>query len=342
MPSIDEQAAQWVVKRGSGDHSPEAERAFQEWHAADPRHRGAFLRAEAAWTLLDRAQVLSHGELLSHGEASVEHADLLQLPLGDGTRAPAGRKAAASGAPTRRVVIGAAIAASLGGAVATGYALFDHMSLSTARGELRKVPLKDHSLATINTDSQIDVEFSSTLRHIGLIKGEAWFEVAKNPDAPFVVSAGDIRVRAVGTAFSVRRRDNGADVLVTEGTVETWNVRDKAQRVRLIAGNAAFVSNQPTPTAVAYQPDDIARKLAWRDRRIVLDRESLADAVAEFNRYNDLKMVVADPVLGRSPLVGGFAVDQPEAFARAVHMTLNTPVEIGPDRIIIGTGTTSD
>ncbi len=339
MPSIDEQAAQWVVRR-SGGGSPEAEAEFQAWYAQDLRHRGAFLRAEAAWTLLDRAQVLSHGPV------SGAHADLLHLERhsavrAEGIQAKGGRKARASRFPSRRAVIGAAIAASLGGAIATTCALQNRLSLLTARGELRKVPLKDHSLATINTDSQIEVDISPTLRHIGLVKGEAWFEVAKDPNAPFVVSAGDIRVRAVGTAFSVRRHETGADVLVTEGTVETWNVRDKAQRVRLIAGNTAFVSNQPMPTAVAFQPDEIARKLAWRDRQIVLDHESLAEAAAEFNRYNELKIVVADPALARETLVGGFAVDQPEAFARAVHMTLNTPVEIGPDRIVIGTSATS-
>ena len=330
MPSIDEQAAQWVIRR-SGGGLPEVEAEFQAWYARDPRHRGAFLRAEAAWTLLDRAQVLSHGPV------SGAHADLLQLGLDHTARTRGGRgKTTASRFPSRRAVIGAAIAASVGAAIATSYGLHNRLSLLTARGELRKVPLKDHSLATINTDSQIEVDISPKLRHIGLVKGEAWFEVAKDPDAPFVVSAGDIRVRAVGTAFSVRRHETGADVLVTEGTVETWNVRDKAQRVRLIAGNTAFVSNQPIPAAVAFQPDEIARRLAWRDRRIVLDHESLAEAVAEFNRYNEVKIVVADPALARQTLVGGFAVDQPEAFARAVHVTLNAPVEIGPDQIVIG------
>ena len=334
MPSIDEQAAQWVVRRGGGG-SPQVEAEFQAWYAQDPRHRGAFLRAEAAWTLLDRAQVLSHGPV------SGGHTDLLQPGLHGGLRARGGRGRAGSRFPSRRAVIGAGIAASLGGAIATAFALRNRPSLVTAHGELRKVPLQDHSLATINTDSQIEVDISPTFRHIGLVKGEAWFEVAKDPNAPFVVSAGDIRVRAVGTAFSVRRHETGADVLVTEGTVETWNVRDKARRVRLIAGNTAFVSNQPMPTAVAYEPDEIARRLAWRDRQIVLDHESLAEAAAEFNRYNDLKIVVADPVLARETLVGGFAVDQPEAFARAVHVTLNAPVEIGPDRIVIGTSATS-
>ncbi len=329
MPSIDEQAAAWVVRRSNGSVETEAE--FQAWYAADARHRGAFLRAEAAWTLLDRAQVLSHGPA-SADNMSANHADLLRLePV-----RPARRKPAAARSVSRRALMMAGMAASIGAVVATSYALSRRLSLRTAPGELRKVPLKDHSLATINTDSQIEVDMSPTLRHIGLVKGEAWFEVAKDPNAPFVVSAGDIRVRAVGTAFSVRRHEAGAEVLVTEGTVETWNVRDKAGRVRLIAGNTAFVSNRPVPVAVAFAPDEIARRLAWRDRRIVLDHETLADAAAEFNRYNQLKIVVADPALGRQTLVGGFAVDQPDAFARAVHLTLNAPVDIGADRIVIG------
>jgi len=84
MPSIDEQAAQWVIRR-SGGGLPEVEAEFQAWYAQDPRHRGAFLRAEAAWTLLDRAQVLSHGPL------SEAHADLLTLEL-DRAAGARGRK----------------------------------------------------------------------------------------------------------------------------------------------------------------------------------------------------------------------------------------------------------
>jgi len=327
MPSIDDQAADWVARRGAG-LAPGDEQAFQAWYAADRRHQGAFLRAEAAWTLLDRAQILSHGR------GTVEIDDVLSPPL---SQPLAGRKPAKA-RRTRRAVIGGALAASVGAAaLTTAYVLKPRLSLSTARGELRNVPLADHSLAAINTDSRIEVDMSDHLRHVQLVKGEAWFEVAKNPDAPFVVSAGDVRVRAVGTAFSVRRRDAGADVLVTEGVVEAWNVKDKDKRVSLAAGAAAFVPYAPAEAAVALAPHDVDRRLAWRSREIILQRDSLQSAVAEFNRYNDRQIVIADPALEKAQLVGGFAVDQPDIFARAVHATLNVPVTIEDDRITIGT-----
>ena len=336
MLTIDDQAADWVARRSAGC-TPEDDAAFQAWYAADRRHQGAFLRAEAAWALLDRAQVLAHGQASIDG---LDHA--LLAPVETPAAAPLQTLRLTDRRPartrhTRRSVVAGALAASVGAAaIATAFALKGRLSLTTERGELRKVPLADHSLATINTDSQIDVEMSAHLRHVQLVRGEAWFEVAKNPDAPFVVSAGDVRVRAVGTAFSVRRRDAGADVLVTEGVVEAWNVKDKAQRVTLQAGATTFVSNAPSPSTVAFQPQEITRRLAWRDREIILRRDSLGDAVAEFNRYNDRQIVIADPALDKAQLVGGFAVDQPDIFARAVHATLNVPVTLEDKRIIIG------
>jgi transmembrane sensor len=317
MSRIDEAAAQWVA-RLNGDDSVTTRKAFEAWHEADPRHQGAFLRAEAAWMRLDRAQVMAHGRVLD---------DVLLT-----RREKRGRAGV-----TRRSVMAAGMAASVAGAAVAGYALKNRLSVATRVGELRSVPLRDRSVASVNTDSRIEVDMTPQIRHVALVKGEAWFEVAKNPEAPFVVSAGDIRVRAVGTAFSVRRHDSGADVLVTEGTVEAWNINDKDRRVTLTAGHEAFVPVKAETVAVVYRPEEVERKLAWRDREIVLNSETLAEAVAEFNRYNDRQIVISDPALGAQKLVGGFHVDQPETFARAVHSALDVPVSLRDDRIIIGT-----
>lgn len=320
MSRIDDEAAAWVARRHA-DNAAESDAEFHAWHDGDPRHAGAYLRAEAAWMLLDRSQVLAHGQ------------DNDQRA----TRLAAQRKAAAR-RHSRRTFLGGTIAASLAAAAGLGYVLKDRLSLETRRGELRNVPLSDKSIAAINTDSHIDVDMSAHLRHIQVVKGEAWFQVAKNKEAPFVVSAGDVRVRAVGTAFSVRRRDNGADVLVTEGVVETWTVREADKRLTLTAGNEVFVPFAAAPAAVVFRPQEVTRKLAWREREIILKEEDLAVAAAEFNRYNDQQIVIADPALREMKLVGGFDVDQPESFARAVRTALNVPVVIRDDRIIIGTG----
>ena len=88
---------------------------------------------------------------------------------------------------------------------------------------------------------------------------------------------------------------------------------------------------------VAYRPQEVTRKLAWRDREIILHQESLSDAVAEFNRYNTREIIIADPRLNTAQLVGGFQVDQPESFALAVKLALDVPVDINDQRILIGT-----
>ena len=314
MSAIDEQATVWVARL---EASPDARtlKAFRDWHDADPRHEGAFLRAEAAWTLLDRSQVLGHG-----GQAMVRRREALvhtrRQMLG-------------------RFAVGGAAAASLTAAAGIGWALKDRLSLTTERGELRNVPLADRSMAAVNTDTRLDVDMTAKIRHIQLVKGEAWFEVAHNPDVPFVVSAGDVRVRALGTAFSVRRRDAGAEVLVTEGTVEAWSVRD-GRRVQLGVGHEAFVPFAGGQVDAAYHPDEVQRQLAWRERKIILQHETLGDAADEFNRYNREQIVITDPALRAEPLVGGFEVDKPESFARAVHTAMNVPVAVADDRILIG------
>lgn len=69
-----------------------------------------------------------------------------------------------------------------------------------------------------------------------------WFEVAKDARRPFVVASGDVRVRAAGTAFSVRRRETGVEILVTESVVETCAEGDRDLRMRLKAGDRVMMS----------------------------------------------------------------------------------------------------
>ena len=313
MSRIDDQAAEWVSRRYGGTLDAAAEAEFQRWHDGDTRHAGAYLRAEALWVMLDRTSVMTHGNI-KHGIATPRRTE-----------------------PNRRTFIVSGIAASIAAVVGIGYLFNRRQVWTTGVGELRNIPLTDGSVAVINTDSHIEVAMTSHLRQIDLKRGEAWFDVAKNPNAPFVVSAGDIRVRAVGTAFSVRRRSSGADILITEGVVETWHVARPAQRKSVPAGNRVFVAQDSGDIAAAFAPDEVTRALAWRERQIILRQDTLADAVAEFNRYNTQKIEISDKALASAPLVGGFRVDQPETFARAVHVVLRVPVSIEPDYIRIGT-----
>ena len=133
-------------------------------------------------------------------------------------------------------------------------------------------------------------------------------------------------MRAVGTAFSVRRRNGGADVLVTEGVVETWVAGAEGHRVRVGAGARAFVADNAAITSRFSAPSEIDRALAWRNGKIDLSGETLDWAAAEFNRYNARERIVVDRSIAGERLFGIFRTDDPEGFASAVRMSLGARI----------------
>jgi len=310
---IDEEAADWAARVDAHGLDVEHDPELQVWLRGDARRAGALLRAQAAISLLDR------GRALASVSPSVE-AIVAEKP---------NRRALMVGA-------GGAVAAALVGGL--GLWSLRPQRLDTRLGEIRRVPLADGSLVAINTQTALDVTMKPKSRRITLQAGEAWFQVAKDPQRPFVVAAGPVRVRAVGTAFSVRRGEDeqaGVDVMVTEGVVETWIEGDQASRRRLSAGERIILASTAAP-AVAETPSEIERNLAWRNGEIALDGESLEQAAKLFNRYNARQIVIEDPQLARERFVGLFQTNEPESFAAAVAATLGAEVTDDPRVIRIG------
>ncbi|MDB5582302.1 MAG: iron dicitrate transporter FecR [Bradyrhizobium sp.] len=308
--AINDRAAEWVAQIDRAGADPKLQAELDAWLAGDPRRRGAYFRAQSTWTMLDRASALGAG----YRGVDVEQPSWV----------------------SRRGVIwgGGAMAASLAATVA-GITLWPRAPehIETALGEIRRVPLKDGSLAAVNTQTRLAVNLKPDIRQISLDHGEAWFQVAKDRARPFVVSAGDVRVRAVGTAFSVRRLDQGADVQVTEGVVEVWSVGDEANIRRVAAGSRAFVRNDTGPQQVAEASTEIDRSLAWRSGQLIFDGDTLQQAAAEFNRYNTVQVTIDDPALAQEKLVGRFRTNEPDAFARAAASMLGARATVGHDQI---------
>ena len=305
--AIHKEAAQWVARADRGALDAETARALDAWLAADKRHRGAYARAAAVWGVLDRARALA---------------------------SPAPARTSRAG---WRLGLAATAAAAIAAGV-VGFMVFPRSSAQyqTLVGELKHVALTDGSSADINTNSALRVSMTPRARLVDLERGEAWFKVAKNPARPFVVSAGDIRVRAVGTAFAVRRMGDGAQVQVSEGVVEIWSTAAPGLRTRAPAGGRLYVPAEGEGPRSLASRGDLATGLAWRQGRLALEGMSVDEAAAEFNRYNVRHIVVADPVLGRKRLVGWFRTNQPEHFAEVVGQSFGAPVTTDARTIRLG------
>lgn len=307
---IEAEALKWVMTLDRKT-DPGAQRRLEAWLTEDPRRQGALLKAQAMWTAMDHAQ-----------EAT--SVSTLAAP-------PVARRLSRRG-----LLVGGGLAASL--IAALGLALRPE-TYRTARGEQRTLPLDDGSAIRINTESALSVAMTRDRRRIRLRDGEAWFRVAHDKTRPFLVEAGAVAVQATGTAFAVRRKVTGVDVLVTEGSVDVWALDAPSRRVSLKAGQSLFVAQTlglPDRGKIRDDAGEITRKLAWRGGQIELDGETLAVAVAEFNRYNRLQLQVTDDALAQERLFGVFRVDDPEGFVQAVQLSLHASVQRpAPDQIAL-------
>lgn len=330
MAPINELAARWVVRVDSGSLAPEEQVELDAWLNADPRHRGAYVRARAHWVNLDRLATL-------HGPASAE------APRVDARRSL-----------SRRELLAASVAAStlLGSGLSWLLLRRGVERYTSGIGEVRRITLEDGSTLSLNTASEVTIEFSRQQRNLRLIRGEALFEVAHDKLRPFVVVANDTAVRAVGTAFAVRLESNRpqVDVTVTEGVVEvantvaapevasagSWAGESKPERVS--ANERVVIASARAPQISAIAPAEAERQLAWREGLVSFDGESLQTAVAEINRHNRRQIIVDDPALAAKPIVGVFRATDLEGFSAAAAAALKAQTVADGDVIRLEPG----
>ena len=301
---IDGIAARWVMRMDRGEIGEAEQRDLDAWLEADTRHRGAFIRAQAVWCDMDRIAALGGGELMS---------------------APRRRWAAASF--QRAAAIAACVLALTLTSLGVSSRYFAGRE-STDRGETRRLMLDDGSALALNTQSVLQVKYDDDERRIVLRQGEATFQVAHDEQRPFVVQAGDVSVRAVGTAFNVRMKPEGVEVTVTEGVVDILRTDDPDKpAIRRVRHNEEVVAQTERPIAVETVSDAvIARRLAWQEGRLIFEGERLAAAIEEVNRYSSTRVVIDDPELAQKAFIGTFKIGDARGFAHAAAAAFNMRV----------------
>jgi transmembrane sensor len=311
-------AARWIVRRDRGLSAAESIE-FELWLAANPRHATAMQGSAAAWSRLDAVPELS-----------------AQRALADASRQR-----------TRRHRF--AIFSGFGAAAAAALLIFSYWLRPTetrapaaalvAVGP-RVVTLADGTLVRLNDQSEIVEQFTVAERRVRLTRGEAHFTVTKNPVRPFIVSAGTVWVRAVGTAFNVNLQSAKVEVLVTEGTVELAQSGSTGTgpAPRATHGQRAIFTNDlgaPPVTISQVEPAEMARALAWQDALLRLGGATLAEIAAEFERRSGNRVSIPDPALAQLRVGGRFRADDVEGFAKLLATTFDIDVDRATDGTLV-------
>jgi len=324
---IEAEACAWIAQLDGGEPSEEDLRAFREWIQRSPHHRQEIRRLSALW-----------GDLNALTELTVP-AEKTRRPWFEFPRVRVAACAAVA-------LFGIAILVVVHRPGPEAPPVVIGTDYATVVGERKLVVLVDGSKVLLNTQSQLHVDFSARRRIVRLLKGEAYFEVAHNPDRPFLVYAGANMVRAVGTAFSVHVHKSDIAVVVSEGTVELSSMesgaKDKgpdgapARMIKLAAitaGQSATI-DQNVEAIQTIPPAEVSRKLSWREGVLSFSGEPLEQVVEEVSRYTRVTIVISDPAIRRIAIGGYFKAGETDAMFEALETSFGVRVKRINDRLV--------
>ncbi|HEY0685618.1 MAG TPA: FecR family protein [Steroidobacter sp.] len=344
--AVETEAAAWLVRLDSEAPLSESERReLAEWTRRSPAHLEQLREHAALWRKLN---VLTE----------------LGVPLRDVNRAAVARPRASSRARKLSAVVAALIAVIAIGIASRhrmGAAVDASELYATAVGERRTVTLPDASVVMLNTNTQIRVAYQKSYRDIRLLRGEAYFTVAKNPNRPFRVYAGGGRIDALGTAFSVYLKQEGSvDVTVTEGRVAVASLATEGKSVpnsasvrekklgSLVAGQVATI---PSETQTGSRPIDVldnlrnvelqglSRRISWTEGVLIFSGEPLEAVVKEINRYSTVHIEFSDPAVGAIRVGGQFPVGETSEMFKALETTFGLRVTyLSDSHVLVSSG----
>nr|WP_303657265.1 FecR domain-containing protein [Asticcacaulis aquaticus] len=214
------------------------------------------------------------------------------------------------------------------------------LTLVTRRGEIRSIPLADGSAVSLNTDTSIRTKYSPQRREIWLDSGEVDFSILNDIARPFIVFVRGVEVVSSNARLLIQNLPGAPiKVLVSAGVAELRG-RTAEQRVRLNANMGAIVpdvadAQTPAIRLVPLAPGQIEQASLWRVGKVGLEGQRLQDAVSEFRRYGDVKIVWSDPKIGQEEVSGMFDLRDPVGFARAVAESLDLKLSVSGDEIVL-------
>jgi transmembrane sensor len=208
---------------------------------------------------------------------------------------------------------------------------------ATEVGGREAVALADGSRVTLNTRTRGRAVVNERRRHFWLEEGEAYFEVAHDPQRPFVITAGDDTITVLGTRFSVRHVGGRTEVTVVEGRVRLDLARPGGGAPAVpvvVTRNEAAIAERGSVLVIGRTEGQVASELSWRKGQISFDQKTVAEIALEFNRYNRVQLVVEGEAANLR-LSGNFDTENVEAFARLAHEGLGLRLQRDGDRIIL-------
>lgn len=307
----------WLIHGGREGACDKERAGFQRWLAERPERAQKAESIQALW----------------------DHPDFYKaLQLTDLSQ-PHGRKTNLWNAIKKHSQF-AAVASIL--AIACGFSVFK-FAINDARtsavehiyrtpiAQTKNNMLDDGSTLNLSANTAVSVSYSGDARELKLLQGEATFDVAKDPQRPFVVKSGNVAMTAVGTAFNVDQRDQVTELTVFEGQVKVTLLNQPEQTLLVTAGQQLQTSGS---TLGNIQNINLSRYHDWRQGRIQVENMPLSELLIELNRYSNTRLIAQDPDTGSRRVSGNFSLSEIENNIKILATLHNLDVFKQGDSVI--------
>jgi len=328
--TIEQQVAYWMVQIADGGLTTEQQADLNEWCAEDEAHEVAFMQAHRAWGLMEKSDELAAGLSRTvswqdeNDDASKEHVvgrSFMRWPF-------------------MPFAVAATVFLAVLTAINSQY-FYDDSPLaalhSTKISEVRNLSLADGSQVVLGAGSTVAVDIGDDERSVTLLRGQAFFNVTKDPSRPFIVEVGGQRVVVIGTQFDVRRGEEKVTVGVKEGIVDVAPVlsigSQPMRETRLVAGQKMDAIGNEQVLVTRAVIEEVA---AWRSGRLHYANETLREIVADANRHFDGTIVFIPRSLGDKRITASFRTDQIDDMIRSLASAFALEVDRSkPGRILL-------
>lgn len=308
-------ASRWVIDRKVCDAwSVEEQANLDNWLNASVANRIAYLRADMAWSRTARAAALRQPAPDANAKSPVKRPRSWHL----------------------KWIASLGVVALLGAGAAQYFYGPHYVAYATPVGGHEILTLSDGSQLELNTDSAVRVADGSDARQVIVEKGEVYFDIRHDHVHPFVVLAQGRQINDLGTKFVVREKSDRLEIALLEGRVRV-DAPDGSGKpaTNMKPGDVAVATSRSTVVS-RRQPENLSVELSWRQGVLTFHHTALAEAVAEFNRYNSRKVVVADAKVGQLEINGKFRTNDVDMFTDVTADILGLHVEKLADKILMG------
>jgi len=231
-------------------------------------------------------------------------------------------------------------------------------TISTKPGSKSKIQLPDGSQVWLNADSRMtyNESFRGPFREVQ-ITGEAYFDIAKDKDHPFIIHTNSIDVRVLGTSLNIRSYANekNTEAVLIRGSIEVTLRSSPDKKIilqpneKLVVQNGKSVLIKGVPTVQKYEDapvmtlgkahiepkDTVAMDILWVKNKLSFDHETLEEVARKIERWYAVKVAITDERLKHVEYSGVFEDESLRQVMEALRWTGNFRYSISKKEVTI-------